>query len=204
MIGKPKSLANLKIAVEKERVIRRLRGGGNTPPSLDSLVENELEVGHGLMEPKACYVDLSVLSVVEGRCELSGDFTLTGKSATKLLSGCSCATIFVATIGGELEEEVERRFSSGDKAGGLILDTIGSEGAESLARRVQLIIHERAKREGSSTTGRLSPGYGDLSLSAQERIVEITGANKIGVSLTERLMLSPRKSVSAIVGWRNR
>lgn len=203
MVRKVKTLTNIKIVVDMERVMRRVKGGSGDPsPSLSSSVEDDLRLCYGLMEPKASYIDLKVGSVGEESSELSGGLTLRGRSAAKLLSGCSRATIFVATIGGELEEEVERRFSSGDKTGGFILDSVGSEAAEALARRVQLIIHDKAQREGFSTTGRFSPGYGDLSLSTQKEIVEMTEAFRIGVSLTDGLMLVPRKSVSAVVGWR--
>ncbi len=203
MIGEPKVLANLKIEVDRNRVARGLKGGSKgSPTSLLPMIDGELKGALALIEPKAVYVDLGVLSVEGGKAQLSGDLTIKSVSMAKLLSDCSYATIFVATIGGELEKEVERRFSSGAEAQGLILDTIGSEAAESLARRVQLITHDRAKGEGFATTGRFSPGYGDLSLSAQPEMVKTTEAHRIGVSLTEGLMLIPRKSVSAIVGWR--
>lgn len=196
-------MTNIKVVVNLEKVTRRLLGaGGELPSHLGDLVDEGVRAAYGLLAPKASYIDLEVESVGGGRSQLSGGIALEGKSAEKFLSDCSCATLFVATIGSELEAEVERRFSCGDEAGGLILDTIGSEATESLARRVQLIVHDRAKMEGFATTARFSPGYGDLDLSTQRRIVEITQASRIDVSLTEGFMLIPRKSVSAIVGWR--
>ena len=205
MVEKAKALTNLKIVVERERVMKRLSGSRiNSPSSLPllNLVEKELEVCYALIEPKASYVNLKVELAGGDSSRLGDDFVLKSRSLARLLSDCSYATIFVASIGGELEAEVERRFKQGDKSGGLVLDTVGSEAAESLARRMQVIIVERAKREGFSATARFSPGYGDLHLCAQEPILELTKASHIGVSLTESFMLVPRKSVSAIIGWR--
>lgn len=203
MPAKPKRLTDLKIVVDRERVVRRLRGARwDSPSPIDRMIDRELVTGYGLMEPKASLVDLDVRSIKREKLELSCGFTLEGRSAAQFFSGCPRATVFVATIGSDLEEEVERRFTGGDQAGGLILDTIGSEATESLARKVQLIVYDRAQREGFSTTGRFSPGYGDFSLSTQKRILGVTQATEIGVSLTEGYMLVPRKSVSAVIGWR--
>jgi cobalamin-dependent methionine synthase I len=59
----------------------------------------------------------------------------------------------------------------------------------------------RQEAMGSSLTQRFSAGYGDLPLELQR---DIFGAldcqRKIGVTLNESLLMSPSKSVSAIVG----
>ena len=56
-------------------------------------------------------------------------------------------------------------------------------------------------REGESLTHRFSPGYGDLSMNVTEEIIAILDAAKrIGLSVTKSLMMTPMKSVTAMIG----
>ena len=51
------------------------------------------------------------------------------------------------------------------------------------------------------TMPRFSPGYGDLPLTAQREMFRMLECEKrIGVYLNESLLMSPSKSVTAIVG----
>ena len=48
---------------------------------------------------------------------------------------------------------------------------------------------------------RFSPGYGDLSLEMQRDIFRVLDCpRKIGLTLNESLLMSPSKSVTAIIG----
>ena len=51
------------------------------------------------------------------------------------------------------------------------------------------------------TKPRFSPGYGDLPIEIQKDFFRVLEPNrKIGVSLTESMMMIPSKSVTAIIG----
>ena len=56
-------------------------------------------------------------------------------------------------------------------------------------------------RKGEKLTHRFSPGYGDLSMNVTEEIIAVLEATKrIGLSVTRSLMMTPMKSVTAIIG----
>jgi len=56
---------------------------------------------------------------------------------------------------------------------------------------------------GEGLVSRFSPGYGDLPLDYQRTLLSVLDTSrKIGVSLTDSLLMVPSKSVSAIVGVR--
>ena len=56
---------------------------------------------------------------------------------------------------------------------------------------------------GETLVSRFSPGYGDLPLGYQRTLLAILDTpRKIGVSLTDTLLMVPSKSVSAVVGVR--
>jgi len=53
------------------------------------------------------------------------------------------------------------------------------------------------------TRMRFSPGYGDLSLENQKLFFKALELEKMGMKLTESLMMFPEKSVTAIAGVEN-
>ncbi len=59
---------------------------------------------------------------------------------------------------------------------------------------------ERLRPGGEYLTPRFSPGYGDVGLPVQPALLRLLGAGKLGVHLTEALLMVPEKSVSALVG----
>jgi len=54
--------------------------------------------------------------------------------------------------------------------------------------------------KGLALTPRISPGYGDLALQEQRVVFALLPGDRIGVTLTEKCMMWPRKSVSFAVG----
>ena len=60
------------------------------------------------------------------------------------------------------------------------------------------------RKLGLHTRARFSPGYGDLKLSSQKDIFRVLDCSrKIGLSLNDSLLMSPSKSVTAIIGVSN-
>ena len=54
---------------------------------------------------------------------------------------------------------------------------------------------------GETLVSRYSPGYGDYPLSEQQRLMALLDApRRVGVSLTDALVMAPSKSVSAVIG----
>ena len=63
------------------------------------------------------------------------------------------------------------------------------------------ILREAAKEGLRGMRRRFSPGYGDLPLEMQREVCAVLNMPKeIGVSLTDTLLMTPSKSVTAIVG----
>ena len=113
----------------------------------------------------------------------------------KNLSGCKSAFIFAATSGSAVDRLIMRqtKISSADA---MITDCIASSGIEVFCD----LINDEMK-EKRVLKPRYSPGYGDVSLSCQNEILSFLDAyRKIGLTLTETYLMTPIKSVTAIVG----
>ncbi len=112
------------------------------------------------------------------------------------LVGCGRVILMAATIGAEADRE-RMKAAVRSPVEQLIYDAIGTEGIENVCDRFCKDMEERY----GALTSRFSPGYGDLPLDYQKTMIALLDTNrKIGVSLTDSLLMSPTKSVTAIIG----
>ena len=117
------------------------------------------------------------------------------ESLRKNLEGCKSAFVFAATSGNAVDRLILRRTKL-SAADGFITDCIASSGIEVFCD----FINDEMKK-GRKLKPRFSPGYGDVSLCCQGEILSFLDAyRKIGITLTEAYLMSPIKSVTAIVG----
>ena len=118
------------------------------------------------------------------------------KALMKNLEGCEEVIVFAATVGLELDRLI-RRHTSLSPAKALFFQAIGAERIESLCDT----FCEELKESGLQLRPRFSPGYGDLPLDLQKDLFRVLDCpRKIGLTLNESLLMSPSKSVTAIIG----
>ena len=122
-------------------------------------------------------------------------------SLAKHLAGCHAAYLACGTIGAGFDA-FHRRVSVSSGADALIAQAIGAALVEKLMNQTEDEI--RAELEpGESLVSRYSPGYGTFPLAAQRTLLALLDAQlKVGVSLTDTLLMVPSKSVSAVIGVR--
>ena len=114
----------------------------------------------------------------------------------KCLKGFSHAVIFGATIGIEIDRLI-LKYGRLSPSRALCFQAIGAERIEALCDA----FCDDLLSEKDKITPRFSPGYGDLSLSFQKEIFKVLDLQrKIGISLNSALLMSPSKSVTAIIG----
>lgn len=126
---------------------------------------------------------------------------LPGNTAAKMVADCKQAAILVCTLGAEFDLWM-KQLSARDMAHAVMLDALGSAWVESGCDAAEDAICTRFP--GMHLTDRFSPGYGDLPLDVQPRLMALAGANRIGVTLTDSMLMNPQKSVTAIVGIADR
>lgn len=139
---------------------------------------------------RVCWCELAVKT--EGdECSV-GEMLLRSASLAKALEGCERAVVFAATIGLELDRALIK-YNRLDAAKALFLQALGAERVEALCDAFC------AEFEGAKM--RFSPGYGDLSLDTQRALFALLDCpRKLGLTLNESLLMSPSKSVTAIMG----
>ena len=123
-------------------------------------------------------------------------FTIAGNSIIKHLDGCEKVICMAATVGFEIEREINRKFERGEYLASVLLDAAATCAVEQAADLMEKNFAAKFSKEGY----KMRWGYGDWELTAQEKLFKISGAEQIGMSLTSALMLEPRKSITAIIG----
>ena len=88
---------------------------------------------------------------------------------------------------------------------GVILDYCGAAAAEAAADALEAEIRAAVEAQGKYLTGRYSPGYGDLPLELQPEILNLLDTSRrIGLMITGSVLMTPSKSVTAILGVTDR
>lgn len=139
-------------------------------------------------EPKYLYKEIDVNTT-----EL-----LHGNDIKEHLKDCQKALVMCATLGIGIDNLI-RKTQIVDMAKAVVLDSFASVAVEQVCNLLDEIIAE--KYEGEFITFRFSPGYGDYPISLQEKFLQILDApRKIGLCTNETYLLTPTKSVTAVIG----
>ena len=123
---------------------------------------------------------------------------LPGRDIKTLLQGCKKAVLMCATLGGGADALI-RKMQITDMAKAVITDALASAFIEQVCDYAEGEIKKSAV--GFSLTDRFSPGYGDLPIGLQKDFLSVLEAQKkIGLCATDNMLLTPKKSVTAIIG----
>ena len=172
----------------------RYAGARGDSDELSALLDRCIEESEGILSYSLCYAEFPLT-----RVENSLDFGFAEVRSEKLsahLEGCSRIIILAATVGIELDRLIAK-YSRISPAKALLLQGLGAERIEALADKFcgDLVAG------GLVITPRFSAGYGDLSLELQRDIFRVLDCQrKIGLTLNESLLMSPTKSITAIIG----
>ena len=107
------------------------------------------------------------------------------------------------TIGAEFDAW-QRRLSVLSAADALLSQQIGLAAVEKVMDELESKAKSEVEVEGRKLLPRKSPGYGDLPLAIQKDfLATLETGKRIGLAMTEGNMLTPVKSVTAIIGLRD-
>ena len=127
-------------------------------------------------------------------------FQVQSKALQKNLDGCDYVVAFAATVGLEIDRFIAK-YANVSMTKAWLLLAIGAERIESLCEAFCTDIKAQAKEKEYHPRPRFSAGYGDFPLETQGRFfAELDCARKIGLSLTDSFLMTPTKSVTAVVG----
>lgn len=144
--------------------------------------------------PKYSAVKLGVEYISEDALKI-GDIEVKSKGLIKNLDGAKEAYLLAVTLGAEVDRYL-LRLGMMSGAERFVVDGYASALVEALADFAEADIFGEIPH-----CKRFSPGYGDLPLDIQSEILSALSAeNLLGITLTEKKMMVPVKSITAIIG----
>jgi hypothetical protein len=191
--------AKFDLAVKAELVWKHLRmPAREAAPDLRDEFDEAYRRARAVLEPRYSSARAAVVAARGRTLELEGVAVFESADLVKLAAGASAVAAMAATVGGGIDELTGEYDGRGETFAMTVADAVGSVAAEELISLVHGSIKDEAASAGEEVTRRISPGYGDFELAAQERLLRLAGGFKLGISLTENYMMIPRKSVTAV------
>ena len=155
------------------------------------------ELQHTLI-PKCVYKRYAV-AVTERTVVLDG-WRIESEKLAHHLRGCKAAYLFAATLGVQADRKI-RQLSARSMTRGAVANAVCSARIEDYCDAMQAQLAEAEGAQGFYLRPRFSPGYGDFALESQREIfARLACEKRIGVTLTDALLMTPFKSVSAVIG----
>ena len=172
---------------------------GSQPDDLVELVEKTFEKLEKFINPRCVFGRFFIEKFSDGILEIEGA-KIFSKDIARLTSRSNECYLLAATLGYEVDRQILIAQQK-NMLDGLALDACASVMIDEF---IDEFIKNEIKpglNENEFLTSRFSPGYGDLKMNFIEDIIAILNATKrIGLSVTNSLMMTPIKSVTAIIG----
>lgn len=186
-------------SLRRDEALRYLGYGDNAPDAAMTALLDSCEAQlRAAIRPQYLLRQFSIARIPEGISFLGTSLVFPGHSLREHLEGCDRAVLLCATLSSGADACI-RAAQVTDMARALVLDALASAAIEQVCERAEAALHESLPK--TYMTWRFSPGYGDFPLSVQGEFLNVMDAGKrIGLCATDTSLLTPRKSVTAVIG----
>lgn len=186
--------------IRTKEAIRYLGYGKNAVDEKTlQMIRESFEELEELAETKFIYRNFELFVSDDDKLTI-GKLKIQSKSLHKNLQGCSEVVLFGATLGTSVDRQI-RKYELLDMARAVVFQACAAAYLEEYCDQIQEELDEILAKDGRYLRPRFSPGYGDFSILHQEDVLKLLGAPKsIGLTMTDGYMLTPTKSVTAVIG----
>ncbi len=193
------------IKLEKLNRKEALRYLGYSGEQLDDTMKHLIDLCEekvlAVAKPRYVYKVCNIMAIESQNHGIAVDgchLVLTGESIKKHLKGCDMAVLMAVTLSDSIDRLI-RITQVEDMAKAVLVDSLSSVAIEQVCDKVEHII--RQAYPDKYQTFRFGIGYGDLPILLQKDFLNALDAPKrIGLNVNASYMLTPTKSVTAIIG----
>ncbi len=127
-------------------------------------------------------------------------FRIESRALGKNLRGCERLLLFAASLGAGADVLIQK-YEKLQMSRAVVMQAAAAAYLEDYCDSVNEELRRRYEAEGWYLRPRFSPGYGDFSLECQPAVIAALEAGKrVGITLTDSLLMAPSKSVTAVIG----
>lgn len=182
--------------VNRREVLRYAKAQGSSDQATIDCMERAIVEITPLLAPRLCFIraelELTPPNVAFGGLRVSSN------DLCKALKNCTEAIAFAGTLGLDVDRVIAKH-SRLSPVTALFCQAIGAERIEALCDA--FCDDVRSTNPQMFLKPRFSPGFGDLTLDFQKALTEALDTTRlIGMSLNGSFLMSPSKSVTAIMG----
>jgi len=176
--------------------------GGRLNPQIERMLEEKKDICIKNTSPKIIYEIFKIDKIKGNSVYFNSGHILNGPNISKILKGSEIATIFIFTLGSDIDDMIKKASSSGDTLATIIMDSITTSMLSILGEKAgELIKKESIKKDNWSSTCTYSPGQFKWTIEEQKEIFKMVDGSKIGVKLNKSYLMIPFKSISGIYGF---
>lgn len=183
--------------------VERLLGRRNRR-DLPRTTRKRLTIQHNrlqeLISSQVTWKEFSIARIDKTGVTLADGTYFKSQKMARALQGAIKVVCFIATIGRQIDNEIENLINGGALAHGYIADALASGAVESLADRFHNDIAKEIARQDHSVGLRFSPGYCDWPVTEQQKLFPLLDNDAVGVTLGDTSLMVPRKTISALFG----
>lgn len=159
-----------------------------------------MRLARNLCTVKGAYTIVKIKKTDNDTVELENGIKLKSGQLSALLMNSKELIIMAATCGATPVAEAQKQMAEGRPAYAIVIDAVASETADAGLDWIQDFVTAIERKNGRKVTRRFSPGYGGLDLSAQKPLFSELQLENIGITITDKFILIPEKSVIAVAG----
>lgn len=127
-------------------------------------------------------------------------FRTRSKNLRKNLTDCERIVLFAATLGAPVDLLIQK-YNRLSVSKAVILQAAAAAMLEDYCDEENEQLRNTCESDGWYLRPRFSPGYGDFPLECQPNLIGALEAGKrVGITLTDNLLMVPSKSVTAVIG----
>lgn len=188
------------INIDRKEVRRYLGYGKNeADEKTNEVIETCIAELQAVASPKFTYEIFPLELLNNNRIDF-GCFQVTSKNLSKNLQECHKIILFAATLGIQPDLLIAK-YSLFEVSKAVIMQAAAAAMIEEVCDVCQEKIRQSMEEEGLYLRPRFSPGYGDFSIEHQPDMIRVLNCpKKIGLTVTDSLILAPAKSVTAVIG----
>lgn len=172
--------------------------GGEINENILRITEECEEQLLNAIKPRFVYKVFDIENTDDGVCVKNTSLVFKGKDISAHLKDCQKCVLMCVTLSAAADTLI-RSYESGQMEKAVITDSLASAAVEQVCDEAEMQI--KSEIGEWNYTWRFSPGYGDFPLDIQKDFLDVLDAPKrVGVNVTDSLILIPRKSVTAVIG----
>lgn len=144
--------------------------------------------------------EIERMNVKAGTICIAGNELNLGRQVCGYIKESTQIALFLCTAGEDFTRMTNALNEQGDIMEAYLLDAIGSLTVENAIGKIHENLRQYYHSKQFKTSNRYSPGYCNWPLSDQRALFELIGENSTGITLNDSCLMTPRKSVSGVIG----